>query len=128
MEGSVRNTGVHASAIIIGPDTLTNFIPLSTTKDKETGEDILVSQFEGSLIEQVGMLKMDFLGLKTLSILKSTVENVRANHNISIDINALPLTDGPTSQAVQPVKPWVCSSLKATVCVNGSAGAQTHLH
>ena len=96
LEGSVRNTGVHASAIIIGPDTLTNFIPLSTTKDKETGEDILVSQFEGSLIEQVGMLKMDFLGLKTLSILKSTVENVRANHNISIDINALPLTDGPT--------------------------------
>ncbi|MDD2289100.1 MAG: DNA polymerase III subunit alpha [Bacteroidales bacterium] len=96
LEGSIRNTGVHASAIIIGPDTLTNFIPLSTTKDKETGEDILVSQFEGSLIEQVGMLKMDFLGLKTLSILKNAVETIKANHNTTLDINNLPLTDPAT--------------------------------
>ncbi len=96
LEGSVRNTGVHACAIIIGPETLTNHIPLSTGKDKDTGEDILVSQYEGSLIEQVGMLKMDFLGLKTLSILKTAVENIKANHNIDIDINDIPLTDGPT--------------------------------
>ncbi|MDD4655638.1 MAG: DNA polymerase III subunit alpha, partial [Bacteroidales bacterium] len=77
LEGSVRNTGVHACAIIIGPEKLTNHIPLSVTKDKETGEDMLVSQYEGSLIEQVGMLKMDFLGLKTLSILKSAVDNIK---------------------------------------------------
>ncbi|MEJ1729991.1 DNA polymerase III subunit alpha, partial [Escherichia coli] len=96
LEGSVRNTGVHACAIIIGPETLTNHIPLSTAKDKDTGEDILVSQFEGSLIEQVGMLKMDFLGLKTLSILKSAIENIKANHKINIDVNNIPLTDGPT--------------------------------
>ena len=63
LEGTVRNTGVHACATIIGRDDLTNFIPLSTAKDKETGKDILVSQFEGSLIESAGMLKMDFLGL-----------------------------------------------------------------
>ena len=56
LEGSVRNTGVHACAIIIGPDILTNHIPLSTAKDKDTGEDMLVSQYEGSLIEKVGML------------------------------------------------------------------------
>ncbi|MFA5769456.1 MAG: DNA polymerase III subunit alpha [Bacteroidales bacterium] len=96
LEGSVRNTGVHACAIIIGPETLTNHIPLSTAKDKDTGEDMLVSQYEGSLIEQVGMLKMDFLGLKTLSILKAAVENIKANHNIEIDVNDIPLTDGPT--------------------------------
>ena len=96
LEGSIRNTGIHACAIIIGPDNLTNHIPLSTGKDKDTGEDMLVSQFEGSLIEQVGMLKMDFLALKTLSILKTSVENIKTNHNINIDINNIPLTDGPT--------------------------------
>jgi DNA polymerase-3 subunit alpha len=96
LEGSVRNTGVHACAIIIGPENLTNHIPLSTGKDKDTGEDTLVSQYEGSLIEQVGMLKMDFLGLKTLSILRTAVENIKVNHNIDIDVNDIPLTDGPT--------------------------------
>ena len=96
LEGSVRNTGVHACAIIIGPEKLTNHIPLSVTKDKETGEDMLVSQYEGSLIEQVGMLKMDFLGLKTLSILKSAVDNIKQTRKIEIDINEIPLTDGPT--------------------------------
>lgn len=98
LEGSVRNTGVHACAVIIGPETLTNHIPLSTAKDKDTGEDILVSQYEGSLIEQVGMLKMDFLGLKTLSILKSAVANVKANHHIDIDVNGLSLDDERTYQ------------------------------
>lgn len=98
LEGSVRNTGVHASAIIIGPETLTNHIPLSTSKDKETGKDILVSQYEGGLIEQVGMLKMDFLGLTTLSILRTAVENIKENHGVDIDVNTLPLTDVPTYQ------------------------------
>ncbi|MDY0175113.1 MAG: DNA polymerase III subunit alpha, partial [Bacteroidales bacterium] len=83
---------------IIGPETLTNHIPLSTSKDKETGKDILVSQYEGGLIEQVGMLKMDFLGLTTLSILRTAVENIKENHGVDIDVNALPLTDIPTYQ------------------------------
>lgn len=98
LEGSVRNTGVHASAIIIGPETLTNHIPLSTSKDKDTGKDILVSQYEGGLIEQVGMLKMDFLGLTTLSILRTAVENISQNHGVDIDVNTLPLTDVSTYQ------------------------------
>ncbi len=96
LEGTVRNTGVHACATIIGRDDLTNFIPLSTAKDKETGKDILVSQFEGSLIESAGMLKMDFLGLKTLTILKDTVENIRQSRGEEVDINSIPIDDAET--------------------------------
>ena len=96
LEGTVRNTGVHACATIIGRDDLTNFIPLSTAKDKETGKDILVSQFEGSLIESAGMLKMDFLGLKTLTILKDTVENIRQSRGEDLDINSIPIDDKET--------------------------------
>ena len=96
LEGTVRNTGVHACATIIGRDDLTNFIPLSTAKDKETGKDILVSQFEGSLIESAGMLKMDFLGLKTLTILKDAVENIRQSRGEELDINTIPIDDKET--------------------------------
>ena len=96
LEGTVRNTGVHACATIIGRDDLTNFIPLSTAKDKDTGKDILVSQFEGSLIESAGMLKMDFLGLKTLTILKDTVENIRQSRGEDLDINSIPIDDAET--------------------------------
>ena len=96
LEGTVRNTGVHACATIIGRDDLTNFIPLSTAKDKETGKDILVSQFEGSLIESAGMLKMDFLGLKTLTILKDAVENIRQSRGEELDINSIPIDDKET--------------------------------
>ena len=96
LEGTVRNTGVHACATIIGRDDLTNFIPLSTAKDKETGKDILVSQFEGSLIESAGMLKMDFLGLKTLTILKDAVENIRQSRGEELDINSIPIDDAET--------------------------------
>lgn len=96
LEGTVRNTGVHACATIIGRDDLTNFIPLSTAKDKDTGKDILVSQFEGSLIESAGMLKMDFLGLKTLTILKDTVENIRQSRGVDLDVNTIPIDDAET--------------------------------
>ncbi len=96
LEGTVRNTGVHACATIIGRDDLTNFIPLCTAKDKDTGKDILVSQFEGGLIESAGMLKMDFLGLKTLTILKDTVENIRKSRGIDLDVNEIPIDDPKT--------------------------------
>lgn len=96
LEGTVRNTGVHACATIIGRDDLTNYIPLCTAKDKDTGKDILVSQFEGSLIESAGMLKMDFLGLKTLTILKDCVEIIRHSKGIDLDINNIPIDDAPT--------------------------------
>lgn len=96
LEGNVRNTGVHACAIIIGRDDLREFIPIGIAKDKDTGEDIWVSQFDGSQIEKVGMLKMDFLGLKTLSILKEAVENIRKSRGVAVDINAIPLDDKET--------------------------------
>lgn len=96
IEGTVRAPGVHACAVIIGRDNLTNFIPISLSKDKTTGENIWVSQFEGKHIESVGMLKMDFLGLKTLSILKETVENVKRRRGIEIDIEKISLDDNET--------------------------------
>ena len=96
LEGSIRHTGVHACAIIIGKDNLMEHIPLCTTKDKETGEEVLMSQYEGSFIEEVGMLKMDFLGLRTLSILRESVDNVRRTCGIEIDLDTLPLDDAKT--------------------------------
>ncbi|MBN1951258.1 MAG: DNA polymerase III subunit alpha [Bacteroidales bacterium] len=92
LEGSVRQTGVHACGIIIGRDDLEEHIPLSTNKDAE----LYVSQFDGKHIESVGMLKMDFLGLKTLSIIKDAVANVKLSKGIDIDIDAIPLDDPKT--------------------------------
>ena len=92
LEGSVRQTGVHACGIIIGKEPLDNYIPLCTAKDT----DLLSTQYEGSHVESVGLLKMDFLGLKTLSIIKDAVENVKLSKGIDIDINAVPLDDAKT--------------------------------
>jgi len=94
LEGSVRNTGIHACGVIIGKDDLTNYIPLSTTKDNDS--DVLVTQYEGKYVEDVGMLKMDFLGLKTLSIMKDAVENIKISKGIDIDISTIPLDDAAT--------------------------------
>ena len=77
LEGNVRNTGVHACGVIIGRDDITDWVPVSTADDKTTGEKMLVTQYEGSVIEDTGMIKMDFLGLKTLSIIKEAIENIR---------------------------------------------------
>ncbi len=90
LEGSVRQTGIHACGVIIGRDDLENFIPLTQTKDSVL---FAATQYEGSFVEYVGMLKMDFLGLKTLSILKDAVENVKQSRGIDIDLNSLPLDD-----------------------------------
>jgi DNA polymerase-3 subunit alpha len=92
LEGSVRQTGVHACGIIIGKDNLEEYIPICRNKDAELN----VTQFEGSHIESVGMLKMDFLGLKTLSIIKDTIDNVKISKGITIDIDKLPLDDEKT--------------------------------
>lgn len=96
LEGNIRNVGVHACAIIIGPDDLKEYIPISTAKDKDTGEVIWVSQYDGSHIEKVGMLKMDFLGLKTLSIIKDSVSNIKKSKGIDIDMDTIPLDDRNT--------------------------------
>jgi len=92
LEGSVRQTGVHACGIIIGKDSLEEYIPICRNKDAELN----VTQFEGSHIESVGMLKMDFLGLKTLSIIKDTLENIRISQAVTIDLDRLPLDDEET--------------------------------
>lgn len=96
LEGTVRQTGVHACGVIIGSDDLINQVPLSTAMDKESNEEILVTQYEGSVIEEIGMIKMDFLGLKTLSIIKEAVENVRKSRGIEIDIDNIPIDDTAT--------------------------------
>ncbi len=93
LEGSIRQTGVHACALIIGREDLTNIIPITVEEDKESKEKIWVSQYEGSYIEQVGMLKMDFLGLKTLSIIKETMSNIVESGHEPFDIEAIPIDD-----------------------------------
>ena len=98
LEGTVRQTGVHACGVIIGADDLTNFAPLSTVKDKDSGKDVLVTQYEGSVVEDVGLIKMDFLGLKTLSIIKDTLDDVRKSRGIDVDIDAIPIDDEATYQ------------------------------
>ena len=98
LEGNVRNTGVHACGIIIGRHDISDFVPISTAKDKDTGEEMLVTQYEGSVIEETGLIKMDFLGLKTLSIIKDAVENIRQTTGKVIDIDHVSLEDPATYQ------------------------------
>jgi len=96
LEGTVRQTGVHACGVIIGADDLTNLVPLSTAIDKETNEEMLVTQYEGSVIEEIGLIKMDFLGLKTLSIIKEALSNIKKSKGIDLDIDAIPIDDKKT--------------------------------
>jgi len=97
LEGSVRNSGIHAAGVIIAPDDITNYIPVSTSKDS----DLLVTQFDGKIVESAGMLKMDFLGLKTLTIMRDAVSMVAKNHKINLDIEQIPLDDGKTFELYQ---------------------------
>ena len=97
LEGSIRSTGTHACGVIIGPDDLSNHVPLASQKDSS----MMVTQFEGKLVESAGMLKMDFLGLKTLSIIKTACENIEKRHNIKIDIDEIPLDDEKTFELYQ---------------------------
>ncbi len=92
LEGSVRNTGIHAAGIIIAPRDLTDLIPVAISKDSP----LWVTQIEGSTIEEAGVIKMDFLGLKTLSILKTALELIKQNHGVTIDLDTIPLDDEKT--------------------------------
>ena len=96
LEGNVRNTGVHACGTIICRDDITDWVPVSTADDKDTGEKILVTQYEGSVIEDTGLIKMDFLGLKTLSIIKEAIENIRLSLGLEIDIDSIDINDAAT--------------------------------
>ena len=98
LEGNVRNTGVHACGTIICRDDITDWVPVSTADDKETGEKMLVTQYEGSVIEDTGLIKMDFLGLKTLSIIKEALENVRMSKGIEVNIDEIDIDDPLTYQ------------------------------
>jgi len=97
LEGSVRNTGVHAAGIIIAPDDLTNIVPVATAKDS----DLLVTQYDGRVIEDAGVIKMDFLGLKTLTIIKDALRMIKQNHGREIDIDYIPLDDQKTFELYQ---------------------------
>jgi DNA polymerase-3 subunit alpha len=97
LEGSLRNTGTHACGVIITPDDLTNFVPVSTAKDSA----MLVTQFDNSVVESAGMLKMDFLGLTTLTIIKTALKNIKKRQGIDIDMDAIPLDDAKTFQLYQ---------------------------
>lgn len=95
LEGNVRNTGVHACGVIIGRDDITDWVPVSTAYDKD-GSKLLVTQYEGSVIEDTGLIKMDFLGLKTLSIIKEALANIKQTRNIDVDIDNIPIDDPKT--------------------------------
>lgn len=98
LEGNVRGTGVHACGTIICRDDITDWVPVSWATDKETGDRLLVTQYEGSVIEDTGLIKMDFLGLKTLSIIKEAVENIKNSLGIDLDIDKIPIDDKKTFQ------------------------------
>ena len=99
VEGTVRNTGIHAAGLIIAPDDITKFIPVCTSKDT----DLLITQFDGGVVESAGMLKMDFLGLKTLSIIKDAIENIVQRHGEEARITAddIDLDDDKTFELFQ---------------------------
>jgi DNA polymerase-3 subunit alpha len=97
LEGSARHTGTHACGVIIGPDDLINHIPLATAKDST----LMVTQYDGKLVESAGMLKMDFLGLKTLSIINDAIKNIKKRHDATIDIDSIPLDDEKTYKLYQ---------------------------
>ncbi len=116
LEGSVRNTGIHAAGIIIAPCDLTDLIPVATSKES----DLWLTQIEGNTIEEAGVIKMDFLGLKTLSILKTALALIKQNHGVEIDIDDIPLDDTETYKLYQQ------GDTNATFQFE-SAGMQKHL-
>ena len=100
LEGSIRNTGIHACGVIITPDDIRKYIPVTVAKDA----DLLVTQFDNSVVENAGMLKMDFLGLKTLTIIKTAVRLVKERHGVEIDPDEIPLDDPKTYELYQAGK------------------------
>ena len=97
LEGSLRNTGIHACGVIITPDEITNFVPIAIAKDSELN----VTQFDNAVVEQAGLLKMDFLGLKTLTLIKNTVKIVKAKYGTILDPDNFPLDDQKTFELFQ---------------------------
>ena len=101
LEGTIRQVGVHACGVIIGADDLTNFAPLSSVEDKNTKKRVLVTEYDGHVIENVGLIKMDFLGLITLTIIKECIRNVKKARGIDINIDHIPIDDQETYKLFQ---------------------------
>lgn len=122
LEGTVRNTGVHACGVIICRDKITDWVPVSTAIDKASNskEKIIVTQYEGRVIEETGLIKMDFLGLKTLSIIKEAVANIKQTRGIDIDMDNIPIDDPKTYQLY-------CDGRTAGTFQFESAGMQKYL-
>ena len=97
LEGSLRNTGTHACGVIITPEDISNLVPVATAKDS----DLVVTQYDNAVVESAGLLKMDFLGLKTLTLIKDTVKLIKYRHNITLNPDDFPLDDEPTYNLFQ---------------------------
>ena len=98
LENTNRQIGIHACGVIIGADDLTNFAPICTITDKATGDSVAVTQYDGHVVESVGLIKMDFLGLSTLSLIKEALKNIRHTRGVDIDIDHIPIDDEKTYQ------------------------------
>ena len=102
LEGTVRGTGIHACGTIICRDAISDWVPVSTADDKsDPGHKLLATQYDGHVIEETGLIKMDFLGLSTLSIMKETVENIRITHGFTLDLDDIPIDDELTFKLYQ---------------------------
>ena len=101
LEGTIRQVGVHACGVIIGADDLTNFAPLSSVEDKNSKKRVLVTEYDGHVVESVGLIKMDFLGLITLTIIKECLRNIKKARGIDIDIDHIPIDDELTYKLFQ---------------------------
>ncbi len=119
LEGNVRGTGIHACGVIISRDDITDWVPVSTATDSD-GEKVIATQYEGSIIEDTGLIKMDFLGLKTLSIIKEALENIKNRRGFDLDIDHIPLDDKPTFDLY-------CQGNTTSTFQFESAGMQKHL-
>ena len=118
LEDTIRQVGIHACGVIIGADDLTKFAPLSSVEDKDAGQRVLVTEYDGHVVESVGLIKMDFLGLKTLSIIKECLKNIRHARNIEVDINHISKEDPTPTNCSKKDAPLPCSSLSRQVCRN----------
>ena len=101
LEDTIRQVGVHACGIIIGADDLTNYVPLSTVEDRESGKRVLVTEYDGHVVESVGLIKMDFLGLKTLTIIKECLKNIEKARGEKVDIDHVSIEDADTYKLFQ---------------------------
>ncbi len=119
LEGNVRNTGIHACGVIICRDAITDWVPISMATDTD-GSKVISTQYEGSVIEETGLIKMDFLGLKTLSIIKETLENIKQHRGIEVDIDNIPLDDEATYRLY-------CAGETTATFQFESPGMQSHL-